>query len=330
MSPQLARTEFAPGAHGYPNAAKAVLEAFDAHFAAPKYPFMLPGVCAGYAVASAFAAPEVSKLDYYRRTMLAIYSAPIVPIRQTCMQYPEQQRGDVHSGYFITRCDLHNMLVTNEAGPVVVALGDLGASIVSFENLKLADFGTMRSEALDPTGVSIVFLSGGEAPRALSAPEIPAQSDEERLRTDVIMAVKFIARMLSASETRVAEALGMSPTSFANWRAGRIPRPSSAAKVVGLRSLLRSLARRLGVEGARDWLAAGVPPRREKMLEGDIADVRRQIDDQVFPSPPAPSGGYAPDTELEVRRSTREPVRGTVRTPVRVHVRDHDQRPSSE
>ncbi|MHB1536213.1 MAG: hypothetical protein ACYC1D_16705 [Acidimicrobiales bacterium] len=85
-------------------------------------------------------------------------------------------------------------------------------------------------------------------------------------------AVADIQRWLAIGQDQVATLAGYAPRSVKNWREGMDPYPSTVRRLFDLHALLGSLTHRIGVEGARLWLAdishTGVR-RRDRLADED-------------------------------------------------------------
>ena len=94
----------------------------------------------------------------------------------------------------------------------------------------------------------------------------PVPSPAER----ALAAVADVQAWLGVGRDEVAQLAGYSPRSIKNWREGMDPYPATVRRLRDIHALVGSLTRRLGLEGARLWLAdsaAGGRARRDLLGE---------------------------------------------------------------
>jgi hypothetical protein len=93
-----------------------------------------------------------------------------------------------------------------------------------------------------------------------------------------VAAVADIQRWLAVGQDQVATLAGYAPRSVKNWREGMDPYPSTVRRLFDLHALLGSLTERMGVDGARLWLAdASHTGVRRRDLIGEDAGLRSVI-----------------------------------------------------
>jgi hypothetical protein len=325
----LERTQFAPAIQGYANSAKAVIVDFDWAFKPPKYPIGVAPL--PYPQSSAHAddpSLRVSYVDRYHRTIAAL------------VDY---------------ECDLNGLVVMRNSGPLDLMDYARMSALQSGENVSVPGIRiclTMPEGALQVCadhllpyvqlgtpgqgaaleGVSYIAL--GPAQRATSRVPAPThrrarrsishEAADRNIRAETVAAFEFIAEMLSASEAQVSYALRISPTSIAHWRAGMVPRPSRAARVLAMQSVLHGLESRLGRAGANAWLfLAADTSRRDQILQRRFEAVQREAEAILFPLRSLPDAGYYPYEERE--ESARQAVGITGRRPVKVDLSGRDR-----
>lgn len=99
-------------------------------------------------------------------------------------------------------------------------------------------------------------------------------------------AFKDLARWLDAEDTQVADMVGIGRTTPYTWvREGREPRPATSQGIYEHHATLDSLQRRLGSDGFRRWLHAGIPSRREIILSGALRRLEPDVHDLLFRLP---------------------------------------------
>lgn len=74
--------------------------------------------------------------------------------------------------------------------------------------------------------------------------------------TEAEGAVEAIAEWLMMTRDEVAALAGVAPRTVAYWNAGRVPRATTIRRLLEIHTFVRSLVNRIGVDGAREWLAA--------------------------------------------------------------------------
>jgi hypothetical protein len=90
--------------------------------------------------------------------------------------------------------------------------------------------------------------------------------------------VEEIVSWLGCSYDDLALITGVSRNSFFNWRHyGRQPRAEATRSVTRVHSLVSALVNRLGVDGARSWLASGEPTGWDALLQGKVSEVESRL-----------------------------------------------------
>lgn len=353
-----AGTGYAPATAGQPNFAKQLLQVFDQEFAAPDYPFAPLGLLALEVDATDYLrAPVVSALDMYRRGLLSMGANASARLGTSGINVlsivgvgpfsadADDVNGDLVPKMAYVSCPnvSHNAWLLNfdnvwnpTADHVIFSTtldafprntdfaGRLpGASLpfgINIESCKAP----VKVVASEQGGVSIMAL-----PQRVASDIAPSPIESHRIadvRARTLDALSYISNMLVVSDRRVALALGISPSSFSNWNAGRMPRPSRAARVLALQSLLRAVERRMGSANAIEWFEGGAPvSRRDRILSGQIDDVQREVYAFVFTMPPAPQDGYAPAPKVAQPKRRREALALTNTKPTKVTIDGRDR-----
>ncbi len=117
----------------------------------------------------------------------------------------------------------------------------------------------------------------GDVRAWIPTPDVPATRSPAQA---ALGAVTDIQRWLAVGQDQVATLAGYAPRSIKNWREGMDPYPATVRRLFDLHALAGSLARAMGTERARLWLAdtddAGVS-RRERLA--DEAGLRAVINE---------------------------------------------------
>lgn len=122
-------------------------------------------------------------------------------------------------------------------------------------------------------------------------------------RSRSFRAFKDLGRWLALSDTEVATMVGIRRTTAYAWeRDGHEPRPATVRRLMQQHALVASVIDRLGEPAGQAWLLASSPNIAERLLEGDIASVDRQISDLVFARTTETSlpGAFIDDEEPDI------------------------------
>jgi transcriptional regulator with XRE-family HTH domain len=84
--------------------------------------------------------------------------------------------------------------------------------------------------------------------------EATGESDEPR----AVRAVRELCNLLELTEAELADLVGFSVRSIANWRQGRQPYPATVRNLYQVHAIVESLVNTLGVGTARLWLSTQV------------------------------------------------------------------------
>lgn len=96
-------------------------------------------------------------------------------------------------------------------------------------------------------------------------------------------AFKDLASWLEAEDSQIADMVGIGRTTPYAWkREGHEPRAATAQRIYEHHATLDSLSRRLGAAGLHRWLREGSPTRRDRLLNGDLEALERDIHTILF------------------------------------------------
>jgi hypothetical protein len=181
-----------------------------------------------------------------------------------------------------------------------------------------------------PSATPVVHTILGDpfAPVGHLHAEDPEVVDHEGAPEDpeAYRAFKDLRTWLSVDDEQVADMLGIGRTTPYAWkREGHEPRPETARRIYEYYAVLDSLRRRLGPSGFHLWLRDGRPPRRERLLAGELEALDRDVHSVLFrPTPdrrpdlrwaPEPTD-VGPDTNAAnpvPRRASRRPRRARLK-----------------
>jgi len=132
-----------------------------------------------------------------------------------------------------------------------------------------------------------------------------------------LAAVADIQQWLAVGQDEVARIAGYAPRSAKNWRDGMDPYPATVRRLFDIHALLGSLTQRIGIEGARLWLAdisqRGI--RRRDLIEDEngLRTVVSEAASMLFVLPSVGSSlvfedEVTPNVPTQLDRSV-EPVR---------------------
>ena len=121
-------------------------------------------------------------------------------------------------------------------------------------------------------------------PSIIEAPPSPARA--------ALSAVEDVQRWLAIGQDQVATLAGYAPRSVKNWREGMDPYSSTVRRLFDLHALLGSLTHRMGVEGARLWLAdvshSGAQRREQLADDAGLRSVISEASARLFEQPSVP------------------------------------------
>ncbi len=292
----LNRTTFAPSVRGYNAASYAAISDFENSYSPPKAPFFASSAEHALGLNAIYYWGVANTLEAYKPAFLYSYDDHVINYGGSEMRtsFSAPKISSVLNEWE----QICAVRPTQPACIFQVRLSEGSTFCFSAKRIFSGPLITIKS-LYEETRISNEHLAPSLRISEATTTEVPLDPipvlQEYDTRVEVLHAIGFAEELLSASDRHVAEALEISPSSIGHWKAGRTPRPSRAAKVFALRSLLKALVNRLGESEARAWLQLGSPvSRRDLILAGRMPDVQVQASATLFPLGPSPTGGYVP------------------------------------